>query len=130
MMKSLVIDDDFGSRMLLQRFLMEYGPVDAAPNGTEGLRLFRAAPEGEPYNLICLDIMLPDISGQTVLKEIRATESARGGTRETGARIFMTTALQDKENVLEARPMCDAYLAKPFTRATLVTYLRKHGLIP
>ncbi len=129
-MRSLVVEDDFASRMLLQRFLMEFGPVDAAPTGTEGLRLFRTALEGDGYHLVCLDIMLPDISGQTVLKEIRALESARGLTRETGARIFMTTALQDRENVLEARPLCDAYIAKPFTKATLVSYLRKHGLVP
>ena len=75
MLRILIVDDDLMGRRLLQRFLSPYGDCDTAADGKEALLVFRAAAEkGEPYDLICLDIVMPEMDGRTALKEMRAWE--------------------------------------------------------
>jgi two-component system chemotaxis response regulator CheY len=129
-MKTLIVEDDFTSRLLLQEILKSYGPSHIAVNGKEAVEAVRLALEtGEPYGLICLDIMMPEMDGQQALKEIRALEEARGIFSSDGAKIVMTTALGDLANVLAAyRSLCDAYLTKPIQKAKLLEELNKLGL--
>ena len=125
-MKILVAEDDFTSRLLLQKLLLPFGEVHVAVNGTEALEAFREARRcGEPYNLVCLDIMMPQMDGQDVLKQIRGLEEAAGVCVGEGTKVIMTTALKDRENVMKAfREQCDAYLAKPIDRQRLVSCLK------
>ena len=129
-MKALVAEDDFTSRLLLQKLLSPFGEVHVAANGAEALEAFRDAKKsGEPYNLVCLDIMMPKMDGQEVLKEIRGLEEADGIDLGQGTKVIMTTALKDRTNVLTAfREQCDAYLAKPIDRQKLVGCLKEFGL--
>ena len=84
-MRTLIVEDDFTSRLLLQTFLSRYGECHIAVNGKEAVAAFRAAREsGQWYDLICMDIMMPEMDGQTAVKEIRALEEA-GGTLSTTA---------------------------------------------
>jgi two-component system, chemotaxis family, chemotaxis protein CheY len=131
-MKVLVAEDDFTSRLLLQRFLSPFGEVHVAVNGAEALEAFRQAKKsGEPYSLVCLDIMMPEMDGQAVLKEIRGLEEADGIDFGQGIKVIMTTALKDRSNVMTAfREQCDAYLSKPIDRARLVGCLKEFGLAP
>ena len=130
-MKTLIVEDDFTSRLLLQELLKSYGPSHIAVNGKEAVEAVRLALEaGEPYNLICLDIMMPEMDGQEALRQIREQEEARGILPSKGAKIVMTTALGDLKNVSAAyRNLCDAYLTKPIQKAKLLEELRKLGLI-
>ena len=130
-MKTLIVEDDFTSRLLLQEFLNPYGPSHVAVNGAEAVEAVTAALDtGEPYNLICLDIMMPEMDGQTALKLIRGMEEATGIFSNRGAKIIMTTALSDVKNIADAfRGLCDAYLMKPIDRARLLDELRKLKLI-
>ena len=130
-MKTLIVEDDFTSRLLLQEFLNPYGPSHIAVNGAEAVDAVAAALDaGEPYNLICLDIMMPEMDGQTALKLIRGMEEATGILSTRGAKIVMTTALSDVNNIVGAfRGLCDAYLIKPIDRATLLDELHKLKLI-
>jgi Response regulator containing CheY-like receiver, AAA-type ATPase, and DNA-binding domains len=130
-MKTLIVEDDLVSRLLLERFLKKYGPVHMALNGKEALEAVKLADEtGEPYDLICLDIMMPEMDGQQALKEMRAMEEARDLSLSRRVKIIMTTALADKENVIEAiRGKCDAFLVKPFQKARLLEELRRLNLI-
>jgi two-component system chemotaxis response regulator CheY len=130
-MKTLIVEDDFTSRMLLQEFLQPYGPTHVAVNGTEAVEAVDTAlADGVPYDLICLDIMMPEMDGQTALKHIRDLEEARGIFSTRGAKIVMTTALDDVKNVVNAfRGLCDTYLMKPIDRAELLKELRKLELI-
>ncbi len=118
-MKTLIVEDDFISRVILQEFLKGFGTVHIAVNGEEGGRAFRPAMEaGEPYDLVCLDIMMPKMDGQRALKEIRADEEARGILSSNGAKIVMTTALDDFRSVSEAYGgLCDSYLVKPVDKS-------------
>jgi two-component system, chemotaxis family, chemotaxis protein CheY len=130
-MLMLIVEDDFTSRLLLQALLKDYGLCHIAVNGKEAVEAVRVALEGEEYyDLICLDIMMPEMDGQQALKEIRALEEARGFIPPDGAKIIMITALVDSDNVQEAiQAQCNYFLAKPFRKAKLQEALRKLGLI-
>jgi two-component system chemotaxis response regulator CheY len=129
-MKTLIVEDDFTSRLLLQELLKHYGPTHIAAHGKEAVEAVRLAlAAGEPYALICLDIMMPQMDGQQALKEIRALETAQGILAAQGAKIIMTTALSDMKNVCGAYAgLCDAYLVKPIAKDQLAQELRKLGL--
>ncbi len=124
----LIIEDDPTSRLLLQEYLKGYGDVDVATNGREAVEIVAAALDAErPYNLICLDIMMPELDGHEALREIRALEDEKGIWDTYRARVVMTTALlSDAKNTSAAyRSLCDAYLPKPIDKAKLLGILRQ-----
>ena len=130
-MKTLIVDDDFVCRLLLQELLKKYGPCHIAVNGKETVEAVHAALDaGEPYELICLDIMMPEMDGQQALKEIRALEGRRGIHSSSCAKIVMTTAVSDSSSVLTAmREQCDCFLTKPIRKEILLDKLRTLALI-
>ena len=129
-MKSLVVEDDATSKMMLVHILQSYGPVEQAENGRVALDAVRAACEAKaPFDLICLDIMMPELDGQDALMEIRAIEQSFGLEGLDGAKVIMTTALGDKENIFRAfNAQCEAYLVKPIAKPELEAQLTKLGL--
>ena len=131
MMKILIVDDDFTSRNLLQETLKAYGPTYIAVSGKEAVVAVRAAmAAGEPYSLICMDIMMPEMDGQEAVKQIRVLEEAEGIISSKGAKIIMTTALGDLKNVFASfNSLCDGYVVKPLDRTKLLDELRKLELI-
>ena len=130
-MRTLIVEDDFTSRLLLQSFLSQYGECHIAVNGKEAVAAFRAAQEsGQTYHLICMDIMMPEMDGQTAVREIRAVEEAGGTLSTDGVKIIMTTALDDVKNVVESfQALCDAYLFKPIDKGTLLGHIRELHLL-
>ena len=130
-MKTLVVDDDFASRTLLQAICSPYGECHVAVNGREAVEAFVAMREsGAPYDIIFLDIMMPEMDGQATLKRIRSFETEFGILLGKGAKVVMTTALGDKKNVLTAlREMCDAYLVKPIEKDKVIDQLKNFELI-
>ena len=130
-MKTLIVEDDFTSRLLLQELLKSYGPSHIAVNGEEAVEAVNTALEsGEHYDLICLDIMMPKMDGHVALRIFRDQEEARGIRSSEGAKIVMTTALSDIQSVMEAyRNLCDGYLPKPIEKAKLLEELRNLKLI-
>jgi two-component system, chemotaxis family, chemotaxis protein CheY len=130
-MRTLIVEDDFTSRLLLQSFLSQYGECHIAANGKEAVTAFRAAQEsGQEYDLICMDIMMPEMDGQTAVKEIRALEEAGGTLSTNGAKIIMTTALDDVKNVVQSfKALCDAYLFKPIDTGKLLGHIQDLHLV-
>jgi two-component system chemotaxis response regulator CheY len=130
-MKALIAEDDELSAALLGHILEKYGDIDIAVNGEEALICARKAmDEGSPYDLFCLDIMMPKVDGQTVLRELRAEERNRQVTEVDAAKVIMISALDDSRNILNAfQEGCEAYLIKPLDRATLLDQLKEFGLI-
>jgi len=130
-MKSLIVEDDFTSRLLMQKFLAPYGESHVAVNGNEAIEAFtQAINSDEPYQLICLDIMMPEMDGHATLKEIRAFEENKGIMVGDGVKIIMTTALGDMDNKLTAvKEFCDAYLVKPIDRNKILELIDSFGLI-
>ena len=130
-MRTLIVEDDFTSRLLLQSLIDRYGECHIAVNGREAVDAFRRALEsGQPYDLICMDIMMPEMDGQSAVREIRACEEARGTSTAEVVKIIMTTALDDVKNVVESfRLLCDAYVFKPIDKGNLLDQLRFLRLI-
>ena len=130
-MKTLVVEDDFTSRCLMQRLLSPYGICDVAVNGREAVEAYRRSLEsGARYDLLCLDIQMPEMDGHAVLREVHALQEKAGLFMFDKTRIVMTTVLDDSEDVLEAfRSQCDAYLLKPIDGDKLVTCLKDLKLI-
>jgi two-component system chemotaxis response regulator CheY len=131
MMKMLIAEDDFTCRLILLKLLKSYGTIDIALNGKEAVEATRIALENDaPYDLICLDILMPEMDGQHALKVIRNLEEAKGIFSSNAAKIMMITALDDLKNVSVAyHSLCDAYLTKPIYKAKLLEELRKLQLI-
>ena len=130
-MRSLVVEDEFTSRRILQRVLAGYGECHIAVDGREAREAIATAlAAGEPYQLVCLDLMLPDGDGHEVLAALRAAEQERGIAPGRGARIIMTTSLGTADHVMAAfREGCDAYLRKPVEPDRLRDELTKLRLI-
>jgi CheY-like chemotaxis protein len=77
-MKTVIVEDDFTSRLLLQEFLEQYGAIHIVVDGKEAVEAMRSAMDaGEPYDLVCLDIMMAVMDGQQTLKEMRGLEASR-----------------------------------------------------
>ena len=130
-MKMLVVEDDFTSRILMHKFLAPYGDVHIAIDGKEALEVVRKSYETkEPYRLICLDLMMPELDGLMVLEEIRTIEEELAIAEADRVRIIVATALSDSENVTTAfNNKADAYMIKPLERAKLLHQLRKLDVI-
>ena len=124
--RMLLVEDDFASRLLLQRFLGRYGECHVAVNGREAVEAFRAALQrGEPYQLVCMDIMMPEMDGREAIGHLRAVEEAHGVRSTVGAKIVMTTAIDDIKTVTRCfLDLCDAYLTKPIDLAKLRSLLQ------
>jgi two-component system, chemotaxis family, chemotaxis protein CheY len=130
-MRTLIVEDDPTSRFILQEFLESFGPVCLAEKGTEAIGAFVVATQkNEPFDLICLDIMLPGIDGQDVLRTIRTIEENSGIFRGDGVKIIITSILDDKEHIFTSfREFCDGYLVKPFNKSKLMEHLNTFKLI-
>jgi two-component system chemotaxis response regulator CheY len=129
-LKTLIVEDEFTSRALLREMLKRYGAPQVAMNGREGVEAVRAALEaGEPFDLICLDIMMPELDGQEALRQIRQIEEEMRPAKR--ARVIMTTALADRDTVVESiNSQCDYFLVKPIDGRVLLDELRRLDLIP
>jgi two-component system chemotaxis response regulator CheY len=130
-MRILIAEDDLVSRKFLSRFLSQYGECDIVVDGLEALEAFLISLQDEkPYDLICLDIMMPKVDGVKVLKAIRDLETQKGMLPEKRAKVIMTTALAEADYVQKAFEIgCEAYAAKPIDTAKLLDVIKKLGLI-
>ena len=130
-MKYLIVEDDFTARTLLKAYLSDYGDCSVAVNGCEAVEAVREAlQQGKPYDLICLDIMMPEMNGHDTLKAIRQIEIEHGMNGPNAAKVIMTTALSDFDNITDAfRTGCEGYLVKPVRKDELLGEMRKLGLI-
>ena len=114
-MRVLIAEDDMTSRLFMKKYLSQYGVCDVAMNGMEAVDMVMNALEtNSPYDLICLDIMMPKVDGLTAIKVIREMEKGSLDKGNNPAKIVMTTALNNKETVDEAYDLgCEAYASKP-----------------
>ncbi len=127
-MRILIAEDDRLSRVFLEKFLSSYGTCDVAVDGMEALDAFmEAVKQKEPYDLLCLDIMMPRVDGLKVLKAIRVLEKQHNLKHTC---IMMMTALADVEYVDQALELgCDAYAAKPIDTEKVESVMRNLKLI-
>ncbi len=115
MKRILIVEDDMVSRKFLNRFLKQFGDCDMVVDGLEAIDAYMIAlNEKNPYDLICLDIMMPKVDGVKVLKAIRDLEAQNKVEIANKTKIIMTTALGETQIVKTAFDYgCDAYASKP-----------------
>lgn len=130
-MRILIAEDDLASRKYILTILQTYGECDFTVNGIETLDAFLLAlDEKKPYDLICLDIMMPKADGMKVLKTIRQIEKQNGVEDSQRVKIIMTTALNDTETIDASYEIgCEAFATKPIDAKKLITVLEKLKLI-
>jgi two-component system chemotaxis response regulator CheY len=131
-MRILIVDDDFLSRRILTKLLAPYGVCEVAVNGVEAIGAFTLAQaENSSYQLICLDIMMPEMDGQEVLKIIRTKEKEAGIPQIKEVKIIMTSALDKPKDVFAAyyHGGCTSYLRKPIERENLYKILDEFGIV-
>lgn len=130
-MKSLVVEDVCMMRKLLEKLLSPFGKCDSVENGREALIKFNHAwLNDEKYDVIFLDLMIPEITGDEVLKEIRVLENNLQSNKKNNVKIIICSALSDYENVMNVlNEECDAYISKPFDRNTIYETLEKLDLV-
>ncbi len=97
-MRILIVEDDFTSRMFMRKFLSKHGECDVAVDGIEAIDAYISSlNEGHPYNLICLDIMMPRLDGISALKSIREIEKKKIITIDKRVKIIITTSMKENE---------------------------------
>jgi CheY-like chemotaxis protein len=120
-MKFLLVDDEFASRKKAQKILSQYGECDVAMNGLEALNaVVRSHNENDRYNLIFLDIEMPDLDGIQVLKKIKQWEKSKQIDKADAVKIIMMSG-DDSVEMMETslKEGSEAYIVKPLNRDKL-----------
>lgn len=112
----LVIDDEPGLLVLLTKMLARIGAeTKTAQNGAEGMTLL----EAESFDLLILDLMLPDIDGFEILSQIRQNQ------RYDEMPVLILSAKADPDTISEGLELgADGYLTKPYLPNTLTGRVR------
>jgi len=110
--KLLVIDDDFEFVTMMQLMLSLHGfNIDIAYSGEEGLRKI----QGNSYDVVLLDVMMPGMSGFEVCKEIRKIKES------TQLPVILLTAKGEKDDIIEGiNAGANDYITKPFESEILI----------
>jgi two-component system chemotaxis response regulator CheY len=86
--------------------------------------------EERPFDLVLLDILIPEPNGQEVLQVLREIEASRDIGFEDNVKVIMTSSLDDPMNVVTAfQHGCEGYVTKPFKKEHLEAEMRKVGLL-
>ena len=122
----LVVDDNEMNRDLLSRRLERQGyRVTVAVDGRQALEFLNR----EPFNLVLLDLMLPEMNGYQVLEHLKADDSL------SHIPVIMTTALDEADGKQKCMELgAHDYLTKPFNpvqlKARIAQCLENSGQVP
>ena len=107
----MVVDDDTLNRAVLTRALVELGHVSAtAENGREALSMLRAG----PFDVVLLDVVMPELDGYQTLAQIKADSALRH------IPVIMISAVDEMDSVIRCIEMgAEDYLPKPFNAGLL-----------
>ncbi len=121
-MRALVVDDDYVSRTMMAALLSSYADCDTASDGQTALDMFQQAHEAAaPYDLVTMDIDMPGMRGQEVVRRMREWEEKHETYRQGNqVKVLMVTVKNDPESIVVSfRDGCEWYIIKPFTREKL-----------
>lgn len=131
-MHVLIVEDDLVCRKVLQKLLAGYGTVEAVTCGNDALiAIQQARDNGVAFQLICLDIDMPDMTGHQVLAQLRREEDGRKCPPDQRLRVLMTSGHSQPENVVASfHNRCDGFLVKPVNPHKLAERLNAFGFAP
>jgi len=130
-MRTLIVEDDLTSRMILQKILSPYGECHMATTGKEAIDAFIMARKGnEPYDLICLDVMMPEMDGPEALRRIRVLEKEFAVKKGEEVKVLMTSVVENPRRVVDTyQAGATAYMIKPIDKTKLLAFLTEFKLI-
>jgi two-component system chemotaxis response regulator CheY len=131
-MKMLIADDSFLSRQLMLDILRPFGECDVACDGREAMYAIELAwSNGSCYDLIALDVDMPNRNGREVLAFLRGRERERGIFPGNGSKVLMATSHRDPQTIFGTfRDGCEAYLVKPIHKQRVLDELTRLGFVP
>lgn len=132
-LKCLVVDDDVLGRELIIQYLDGIAHCHTASNGREALELFRGALDDcSPYDLIMLDLLMPDMDGYEAGNLIRQLEKERCIAITSGVNIIITSSVSTSKEIVQAylAAQSAAHLSKPVRPEKLRKTLVALELIP
>jgi len=122
--KVLVVDDSESTRLLIARIITQELPVAAtlAAGAMDAERELRQ----RRFDVILLDLLMPDASGFEVLQWLR-----NNATPNQSTPVLVVSALQDEETIRRCRELgASLHIVKPILRETLVAAVREHLKVP
>jgi len=130
-MRILIVDDNYISRSSLRDLMKTYGECDAVSSGALGIEMFEIAhKEGAPYDLITMDIEMPDMRGQETVAKMRELEKEKSIKADQEVKIIMVTASYDMKNVAKSYGEgCTEFCKKPATKESIERALKAVGVL-
>ncbi|MGD9010591.1 MAG: response regulator [Desulfobacteraceae bacterium] len=131
-MRALIVEDDSISGKILLKILSTYGQCDLADNGRQAIDAFKQSlDQAEPYDLICMDISMPELDGQNALCQIRDIEKQAGIDADFEVKVIMITASSETSQVSDAlfNGGASAYFVKPLEVEAFLKELKRLNLI-
>jgi len=131
-MRALIVDDDFYSRSMLHDMLRSVAECHIAVNGEEAVGAFqKALAAGRPYDLVCMDLLMPEMDGQEALQEMRSVEDELGIPHTERCKVVVISMVEDNRETNEAFFLggADSFLVKPVAEERLLEELRAVGLL-
>jgi two-component system chemotaxis response regulator CheY len=125
-MQILIVDDDHKNRKLLKTMVADLGECTTVENGPDAISTFEKGwQDWRPFDVILLDIVMPEMDGKQVLLKIRDIESEKKIAQRHRVKIIMVTALSDKDTVMTClQEGCDDYILKPLDKHTIISKIK------
>lgn len=126
--KTLIADDHESIRDHLARLTNKFiGSSDTCMDGNDAIQLFTEAQNnGEPYDLLLLDIEMPGVEGPDIVEHIRDYENENNIADEKRVKIVLVTGFPDEEHIKEwFTTGHDQYLVKPISKEKLLDTINR-----
>ncbi|MBU1003205.1 MAG: response regulator [Proteobacteria bacterium] len=133
MLEILIVDDSDSLRFILKAFFKDIGHCQEAVNGRQAVqKVVDALDRGQRFDVILMDIMMPEKDGLDATKDIMALLNERQVPEEQRPKVIMLTCLNDPKNMLDSQYLygASAYITKPFERELLFETFANLGLAP
>lgn len=133
-LKVLIVDDSDLQADMLAATLQDFGIENCtiSLNALEAMQRFEAEYAGdEPFTLVFLDIVMPEMDGQEALKRMRTLELNLAAPEKQRTTIIMTTSLDSPKDMIQAliEGDCDDYIVKPVLAQNVKSMLVKYGFL-
>lgn len=127
----LIVEDDFTTRHFEETIMREFGECEVAVSGDEAVRAFESRLiNNQPYDLVLLDILIPNMDGHAVLETIRDFEDEKGIKGFDRTKVIVVSNLTDMENITKSfRGQSDSYIVKPVTKNKISRELKRLKLL-
>ena len=129
-MKVLVIEDDSSTQLLVKKIFGDNVELTVCGESVEGIDLFVDKMIAfDPFDVVLIDINLPDLNGVHTLHLLRRFELVKGIMDKRKAKIIMMTGTADEQNVKSSLANgCDQFLIKPVSKEKVEAKFKAVGI--